>query len=225
MWISMKREKYELILGTGVLALGIAVLFFVLFSAISLAAHPGEFLQDQLPEEEHVEGPRASFLWKADNLTVEFTDTTSLGDANISSWEWDFGDGQTSDEKEPVHIYDSQGDYTAKLTVEDENGKRSTSAGSVYVAQNSKQRGSSTPDFGNFGQLEIDVIRILLPLAITLLVFGIYLVMFLVGAAITKAGWNLIKPKPETVKVRIKPKDIEVEPVPPEMPAPPSETE
>jgi len=47
-------------------------------------------------------------------LTVTFTDT-SLGD--ITAWLWDFGDGSTSTEQNPVHIYQKQGNYSVYLTV------------------------------------------------------------------------------------------------------------
>jgi outer membrane protein assembly factor BamB len=35
-------------------------------------------------------------------------------------WHWDFGDGQTSDEQNPIHIYSSPGRYTVILTVTDQ---------------------------------------------------------------------------------------------------------
>lgn len=47
-------------------------------------------------------------------LTVTFTDN-STGD--INSWLWDFGDGATSIEQNPVHDYVNPGDFTVKLTV------------------------------------------------------------------------------------------------------------
>jgi PKD repeat protein len=37
----------------------------------------------------------------------------------ITSWNWDFGDGQTSSSQSPSHIYQSGGDYTVTLTVGD----------------------------------------------------------------------------------------------------------
>jgi PKD repeat protein len=37
-------------------------------------------------------------------------------------WEWDFGDGMTSPEQNPVHIYKSGGYYTAMVTATDETG-------------------------------------------------------------------------------------------------------
>ncbi len=37
----------------------------------------------------------------------------------ITSWNWNFGDGQTSTQQNPNHIYTSGGDYTVSLTVGD----------------------------------------------------------------------------------------------------------
>lgn len=45
----------------------------------------------------------------------------SLGKAK--KWLWDFGDGNTSEERHPVHQYNSAGHWTVVLIVEDENGK------------------------------------------------------------------------------------------------------
>jgi len=47
-------------------------------------------------------------------LTVQFNDLSSN---NPTSWEWDFGDGETSSEQNPVHIFTEEGTYTVSLTV------------------------------------------------------------------------------------------------------------
>jgi PKD repeat protein len=47
-------------------------------------------------------------------LTVQFRDT-SLG--TIESWLWDFGDGTSSSEQHPVHVYENIGSYNVNLTV------------------------------------------------------------------------------------------------------------
>jgi hypothetical protein len=39
------------------------------------------------------------------------------------SWTWDFGDGNTSTERNPVHVYDSMGTYNVCLTVENTVGR------------------------------------------------------------------------------------------------------
>ncbi len=56
-------------------------------------------------------------------LSVPFADssTPATGEA-ITSRLWDFGDGQTSTEQNPTHIYDSSGTFTVKLTIGDTGG-------------------------------------------------------------------------------------------------------
>ncbi|MBN1547200.1 MAG: PKD domain-containing protein, partial [Syntrophaceae bacterium] len=53
------------------------------------------------------------------HLTVSFTDTSEGG---VTSWLWDFGDGSTSADHHPVHVYEDPGIYTTRLTVSDEKG-------------------------------------------------------------------------------------------------------
>ncbi len=52
-------------------------------------------------------------------LAVQFTGTSSL---SVTSWHWDFGDGMTSDEQNPLHTYSSVGSYTVKLTATNSDG-------------------------------------------------------------------------------------------------------
>ena len=66
--------------------------------------------------------PNASFSYQASLLDVSFTDTSSDGDGNITSWLWDFGDGQTSNLQNPAHAYSGAGSYTVSLTVTDDDG-------------------------------------------------------------------------------------------------------
>ena len=42
---------------------------------------------------------------------------------SATSWLWDFGDGNTSTEQNPVHVYESGGYYTAVLTATDKSGE------------------------------------------------------------------------------------------------------
>ncbi|MEO1655008.1 MAG: PKD domain-containing protein, partial [Bacteroidota bacterium] len=47
----------------------------------------------------------------------------SLGsDDNVERWEWDFGDGQLSNERDPQHSYQNPGVYPVSLTVINKNG-------------------------------------------------------------------------------------------------------
>jgi len=64
-------------------------------------------------------------------LAVTFTDE-STGYPPITSWLWDFGDGATSTETNPVHTYTVDGEYTVLLTVENVSGTASVT-GTITV--------------------------------------------------------------------------------------------
>ncbi|WP_292349949.1 PKD domain-containing protein [Methanoregula sp. PtaU1.Bin006] len=49
-------------------------------------------------------------------LAIRFYDRSS---GTVTNWSWDFGDGETSDLKNPVHTFASAGTYTVRLTVSD----------------------------------------------------------------------------------------------------------
>ena len=42
---------------------------------------------------------------------------------NIKSWKWDFGDGQTSTEQNPQHVFQKPGEFVVTLYVEGPDGK------------------------------------------------------------------------------------------------------
>jgi PKD repeat protein len=63
-------------------------------------------------------------------LTVTFTDT-SLRDPN--GWTWDFGDGFSSEEQNPTHIYDEIGTYTVGLIASNALGTDSLTRSSYVV--------------------------------------------------------------------------------------------
>ncbi len=52
-------------------------------------------------------------------LNVAFTDAST---GSVNSYLWDFGDGGTSTEKNPAHLYTIAGNYTVKLTVSGPGG-------------------------------------------------------------------------------------------------------
>jgi len=53
------------------------------------------------------------------NVPIQFTDNST---GNIVSWQWDFGDGNTSTIQNPTHTYSAKGTYSVKLVVTDNNG-------------------------------------------------------------------------------------------------------
>lgn len=65
-----------------------------------------------------VGGILANFTYEIINEnTVRFEDTSVVAPGKIISWHWDFGDGSTSTEQNPIHTYSKEGAYFVTLTV------------------------------------------------------------------------------------------------------------
>lgn len=62
-------------------------------------------------------------------MVVQFTDLSLPGGQAITGWLWDFGDGNTSTEQNPLHVYEENGLYPVSLTV-------SSPAGSTTLTLN-----------------------------------------------------------------------------------------
>ncbi|MCK4607339.1 MAG: PKD domain-containing protein [candidate division Zixibacteria bacterium] len=76
-------------------------------------------------------------------LTVSFTDQ-SVGD--VTGWEWDFGDGQTSVETNPSHTFADSGSYTVSLTVSGPSGS-ATETKADYIIVSDVVTGGPTAAF------------------------------------------------------------------------------
>jgi PKD repeat protein len=66
--------------------------------------------------------PIAGFAVVKSNNTVTFTDQSNDShdpEGAVVGWLWDFGDGQTSTEQNPTHVYAAVKTYTVSLTVTD----------------------------------------------------------------------------------------------------------
>ncbi len=48
---------------------------------------------------------------------VVFTDQSAVASGNIDSYQWDFGDNNTSSDQSPTHLYATDGTYTVELTI------------------------------------------------------------------------------------------------------------
>ncbi|MFH1320560.1 MAG: PKD domain-containing protein [Bacteroidota bacterium] len=70
------------------------------------------------------------------NDTTEFTDISTIPSGTIVSWEWDFGDGNTSTIQNPEYLYGSDGTYNVTLTVTSNNGCLNTTAQQVIIYPN-----------------------------------------------------------------------------------------
>jgi parallel beta-helix repeat protein len=80
--------------------------------------------------------PVANFTMSQSNgyapMTVQFTDVSY---ADPTSWLWDFGDGTTSTEQNPTHIYNSAGPRTIRLTATNAFGNNTTTVAITIPSQ------------------------------------------------------------------------------------------
>jgi len=60
-----------------------------------------------------------------------FTDQSKDSDGKIVGYLWDFGDGGTSAERNPIHVYRTPGSYVVTLTVTDDSGATAKKTGKV----------------------------------------------------------------------------------------------
>ena len=92
----------------------------------SMIINPGTECSDTALLEVYVASPIfADFEFDYDSCVagpVQFFDRTIIGDNPITSWFWEFGDGETSDEQNPAHLYQDPGNHEVTLTVVDERG-------------------------------------------------------------------------------------------------------
>lgn len=58
--------------------------------------------------------PLPDFTWSADGLTIHFTNQST----NAGSFSWNFGDGQTSFDENPVHVFAQPGIYDITLNAQ-----------------------------------------------------------------------------------------------------------
>ncbi|MCK4764141.1 MAG: PKD domain-containing protein [Candidatus Aminicenantes bacterium] len=66
--------------------------------------------------------PVADFTFNANLLVVTFTDQSYDTDGTIVSWDWNFGDTNSSTQQNPVHTFAAKGTYAVTLTVTDDDG-------------------------------------------------------------------------------------------------------
>ncbi|UCH96662.1 MAG: PKD domain-containing protein, partial [Candidatus Aminicenantes bacterium] len=79
----------------------------------------------------------ADFSWTNDGMyTRIFSDESTAHNCTITSWDWNFGDGNTSTQQNPTHTYSSSAWYDVSLTVNSDTGASDTITKQVWVGAN-----------------------------------------------------------------------------------------
>jgi PKD repeat protein len=82
-------------------------------------------------------------------LSVQFDPQVQGGDAPLE-FAWDFGDGETSTSRRPSHTFQAAGDFSASVTVTDQNGDVATDSITITATDNTTPSAAptATPDSG-----------------------------------------------------------------------------
>ena len=96
--------------------------------------------------------PVAAFRFEPATATVEqvvkFTDE-STDDGALTAWQWEFGDGATSQGQNPEHRYAAKGTYTTKLTVTDNGGLAASTERTVEIVNSVPRISLISPEAGS----------------------------------------------------------------------------
>jgi len=110
-------------------------------------------------------GPYAGY----EGFTIVFNGSGSTDDTTITTYGWDFGDGETGSGYKLSHIYTTSGNYTITLTVTDDSGlsNTDTTTATITSEDNTNNNDDTTNNNDTPG---FEIITILL--AITILLFS-----------------------------------------------------
>jgi len=89
--------------------------------------------------------PLARFDMRSDGLTARFTDTSTDSDGTIVNWSWLFGDGNATQQQNPIHSYLSPGNYNVTLTVTDNSGAQSNTTRTLNIGTSDDTSPPSIP--------------------------------------------------------------------------------
>lgn len=126
----MRQETSDLSLKTSFGLKGLLLIILVFFAPSVISCGEDNGQKDNIPH------PKANFSYsadEADKLTIQFTNASE----NYASSTWDFGDNSTlSVEKNPLHVYDSDGTYPVTLTVTNSAGVADSKKIDITVVPN-----------------------------------------------------------------------------------------
>lgn len=80
-------------------------------------------------------------------LNVKFVDESTSGD-KITQWQWDFGEGRTSNEQNPTHSYTRSGPFTVSLRVVENDGNCDTKVKTIEAGSDLSASFVASPSSG-----------------------------------------------------------------------------
>ncbi|MCK4902148.1 MAG: PKD domain-containing protein [Thermoplasmatales archaeon] len=200
--MKIKEETYGIVWGTVLLVIGLIILLMALANVLNVAQNPAETIEQWVPEE--TQGPTASFVWTANDKSADFEDLSVEGSYDISSWSWDFGDGEYSSQQNPSHVYSEAGAFTVSLEVEDENGNSQKTVAGVSLVEDEGNNGQSQSSMG----LDLGLGTSLNRIAIATLYAIAFAIIVMIGGRFLVAGVRLLRPNVRIYKMKVKAKEV-----------------
>jgi len=101
------------------------------------------------------QAPISQFSWNPKYPTVgqevEFLDESYDDESSVAAWTWTFGDGEFSEDPNPIHTYYGVGTYDVQLEVVDQDGAEASATESIKITSQSNQRPTADFVFENLG--------------------------------------------------------------------------
>ncbi|MEP6864786.1 MAG: PKD domain-containing protein [Deltaproteobacteria bacterium] len=90
--------------------------------------------------------PKSLFTYNANMLAVTFASASTDAESTAAQlhYNWDFGDGMTSTDQNPMHTYAAAGSYNVKLEVVDPGSAANTSTQAIVVSGTGMGSGSGS---------------------------------------------------------------------------------
>lgn len=196
--------------GSALIAAGFALFVVIGFTAFAMIRDPGGYYDEWAPADD-IEGPEASYEWASSGLAVEFVDTSTAGDTPIEQWLWDFGDGATSSQPNPTHRFTDAGSWDVTLDITDQDGRTSKAEGTVEIELIGSASGDATIGLADMADKVTETIdRASKGSIVVVLVIGLFVVLTMIGGRLIRYGVRLLRPDPDKIKVKLRPKELEL---------------
>jgi PKD repeat protein len=112
-------------------AKSIKYLFGVVFTALMVTLLPSCEEEETSPPDYN---PVAGFTYEVNEVNVKEVSFTNKS-VYATSYSWDFGDGATSTEENPTHVYEETDTYAVVLTATNDSGKSSEASKDVELTE------------------------------------------------------------------------------------------
>lgn len=101
--------------------------------------------------------PVAAFSYESEGLQVTFANESTDVNNDIVSYLWDFGDGMTSTDANPVHVFAGTGSFDVMLTTTDAEGLSDSTTQTVSVSSTNIDLSVDRSYLSRFGNLRVDL--------------------------------------------------------------------